>query len=150
MQLVVNFTTSYSYWKGYLQICLVLKHTDKVIQTLSCLKNISLLQEITAKGGVLCYLTSVNINLTSGSVFTTSMDWQKFVDHSISLGDVPIECDINNDTMMSWEGIVREMVKSIGVEQVGEILKTIDLSCSLPSGLHQLLIDATCIHKEQR
>lgn len=45
---------------------------------------------------------------------------------------------------------MKEMVRQIGVDEVGEILKSIELKWSLSGGLHELLINLTTVHREQR
>ena len=52
---------------------------------------------------------------------------------------------------LSWESVVREMVRMIGAEEGAKVLESLDdIQCGLPCQIHELFVKISAVHREQR
>ena len=83
-----------------------------------------------------------------GDVFSLSSSWQYLLTLLTKL-DLPVQ-PVSNSENLNWVGVVREMVSSIGVEESGKILNILSMTWKFPSSLHELLVNLSIVHREQR
>jgi hypothetical protein len=128
------------FWIGYLEICLLLKKDTEVFQILSKLQNSSLFHKTINRS---CFRA-------------TSISWHRFVSLLLST-DMSVERSHDernvSETMedeLTWEDVVKEMVKHIGIKEAMSVLESIDLPMALNGILHDLLINVTSITRQQK
>lgn len=136
------------YWRGYLDLCVSIEKTDDILRMVAYLQSIPLLKELSTNSLLLEQIVLILPFNLLGDVFSLSSSWQYLLTLLTKL-DLPVQ-PVSNSENLNWVGVVREMVNSIGVEESGKILNTLSMTWKFPSSLHELLVNLSIVHREQR
>lgn len=122
------------YWSGLLDLYInMMKITRDLLSVIIDLYNMEIIHKI-----------SKNNLLTSPKV------WNELLEILISHDTQVLSHDTSHD--LTLEGVVREMVSVLGIEETGNVLSQVKDVCGdiFPHTLHEFLVGVATVHREQR
>ena len=128
----------YSYWLGYIQLCLSVGRLKDAFTTIIKLGNSALL----------------NQPLRWGQLPGNLLEWQMFLECMVEVGPPPTSDSDQSDPPITWEGILLQLIGQHEPLQVTHLLDTIDMSSvelgSFQSRLNRLLVSLTTLQLQQQ
>lgn len=123
---------------------------ERLLDTAAHLRSSSLLHQLTTNGrnNILFSLPLSSSLSLSGHPFKSTTVWKMFTTLLVKLA-IPVFPLSPDD--LSWESVVREMVRMIGAEEGAKVLESLDdIQRGLPCQIHELFVKISAVHREQR